>query len=117
MIPGGMTDDRIPTDLWVKAHLRRCHAEGIFAVVAHKGDPTGGFVVLKLNMLERGCRVLTQTRDLDGTLAWMPALKGELVAEAEADAYIRRAVQRDPDLWAIEIEDRDGRHPFEGKVL
>ncbi len=56
-------------------------------------------------------------RDMDGKLGWMPALKGELVPEPEADEYIQRAVQRDPDLWVVEIETRDGSHPFEGKML
>lgn len=112
-----MSDDRLPTDVWVRAHLRRCFAEGGFATVAHRGDASGGLVVLKLNMLEHGCRVLTQTRDMDGNPAWLPALSGALVSEAEADAYVARAVKRDPDLWVIEIEDREGRHPFEGRVL
>lgn len=112
-----MSQPRMPTDLWVKAHLRRCHAEGIPATVAHRGERMGGMVLLKLNRLEAGCRVLNQTRDLEGRTAWLPALDGRLVAEPEANAYIERALKRDPDLWVIEIEDRDGRHPFEGKEL
>jgi len=52
-----------------------------------------------------------------GRLGWLGALDGASVGEAEADAYIARAVTRDPDLWVVEIEDRAGRHPFEGKVL
>jgi hypothetical protein len=110
-------DDRIPTHLWVGAHLRRLSAEAVPAVVARKGERMGGLVLLKLNMLEAGCRVLTQTRDLDGNLAWLPALGGEAVSESDADDYIERAVSRDPDLWVVEVEDRDGRNPFEGKIL
>jgi hypothetical protein len=112
-----MTDARLPTDLWVKAHIRRCLAEGVPATIARRGEKTGGMVLLKLNLLGEGCRVLTQSRDLDGRLAWLPALAGTLVPETEADDYIARAVRRDPDLWVVEIEHRDGWHPFEGQVL
>jgi hypothetical protein len=112
-----MDDDRLPTELWVTAHLRQCAAEAIIATVARHGEAMGGMVLLKLNQLAAGCRLLSQTRDIEGRLAWFPALEGKLVTEADADAYIARAVKRDPDLWVIEVEDRDGRHPFEGKVL
>ena len=61
-----MYEERLPTDLWVRAHLRRCSVEGIPATVARKGEPRGGTVLLKLNLLDAGCRVLTQLRDLDG---------------------------------------------------
>lgn len=112
-----MYDDRLPTDLWVMAHVRQCLADGVPIVVARKGEAKGGTLLLKINQLEQGCRVLSQARDLDGNLGWLAAFDGGLVPEAEADAYIERAVSRDPDLWVVEIEDREGRHPFDGKEL
>ncbi len=112
-----MFDDRLPTHLWIQAHIRSCSVEGTPATVMHKGERMSGMLLLKLNQLDLGCRVLTQMRDIDGKLGWMPALKGELVTEREADEYIERAVKRDPDLWVVEIENRDGKHPFEGKML
>ncbi len=110
-------DDRLPSHLWIQAHLRRCLAEGIPATVVHKGEKMSGTLMLKLNFLDRSCRVLWQMRDLDGTMAWLPAFKGERIEEPEADSYIQRAVERDPDLWVVEIEHSEGWHPFEGKEL
>jgi len=112
-----LSDDRLPTELWVSAHLRRCSAAGTPAVLVRRGEAGRGSVILKLNQLADGCRILTQARDLAGRLGWLAALGGQLVPEAEADAYIARAVDRDPDLWVVEIEDRQGRHPFDGKLI
>lgn len=112
-----MSEARLPAALWVAAHLRRCSAAAVPVYVARRGDADGGAVLLKLNQGAAGCRVLAQTRDADGALAWLAAFDNLPVAETDADAYIARAVSRDPDLWVIEIEHRDGWHPFEGRVL
>lgn len=112
-----MSEERLPTELWVQAHLRRCSVDATPAALLRRGESERGTVLLKLNQIEAGCRILTQARDLEGRLGWLAALGGKLVPETEADAYIARAVERDPDLWVIEIEDRNGRNPFDGKLI
>ena len=112
-----MDDDRLPTELWLMAHVRRCNGDGVPAMVLHRGDASRGTVVLKLNLLGNGFKVLIQSRGGDGTMGWMAALGGALATEAEADAYIARAVGRDPDLWVVEIEHREGWHPFDGREI
>jgi hypothetical protein len=112
-----LTDDRLPTELWIMAHVRRVMGEGIPATIVHRGDADAGGVLLKLYLGAEGCRLLNRVSDAEGRLAWMAALNGKTVPEAEADAYIQRQRQRDPDLWVVEIEDRLGRNPFEGKVV
>ena len=62
--------------------------------------------------------VQTVVRDINGnTRLRSGAARGEKASKIEREANIGRAVARDPDLWVIEIEHRDGWHPFEGKVL
>ncbi len=110
-------DDRIPVAVWIDAHLRKLQSEGKNCYIANKGAYAAGTVLLKINTLGQGCLLFQQQRDLDGRLGWMKLMKGGSVAESEADEYIRRAVDRDPDLWAIEVENREGVNPFEGKVF
>ena len=109
--------DRLSTELFVQAHIRQCFARGLTAIVAHKGDAWGGAVIVKLNLLGPGCKLLTQTRDPEGEIAWLQVQGGAILSEADADSYIQRQVQRDPDLWVVEIEDRAGVNPFPGKLL
>ena len=97
--------------------MRRSSANGIAVMIVHKGDPARGSVMVKLNRLERGCTVLAETRDKEGMRAWIRGTGPEPVAEAAADEYVARNRKYDPDLWVIEVEDRDGRLPFDGTIL
>lgn len=109
-------DDRLTTDLWVGAHLRLGSSLGIPMVVARRGDRARGAVLLKINQLDRGCSVLAQVRR-DERLCWTRGTGPEPVSEPEADRYIERQIRYDPDLWVVEIEDRAGRHLFEGPIV
>lgn len=112
-----MTSERLPAQLWIMAHVRRCFASGTPAMVVKKGDPKGGTLILKINKLDGTARILTQATDMDGQVAWLAALGEEPVEEAKADAYIDRSTARDPDQWVVEVEDPTGTNPFEGKVI
>lgn len=108
-----MDDDRLPTGMWVQAILARCSAAAIPAVVRHKGDPHTGILLVRIDYLDRTSRLLTQQRDLDGVLRWVDALSEARPDDPTVESYIERATARDPDLWVIEFEDRNGINPFE----
>ena len=46
-------------------------------------------------------------RNMSGERVWLP--KGP-TQEREIDEYMNGRVDDDPDLWIVEIEDRQGRH-------
>jgi len=109
-------DDRLPASLYIDAHLHDLTARGIPYYIIQKGAPSSGTILLKLYSAGESL-LYQQQRDLDGEMGWMALFGGARVAEREADEYIGRAVRRDPDLWVIEIEDREMKNPFEGKVF
>lgn len=107
-------DGRLPTSLWVDAVLTPLNARGLYYYITHKGNPHSGMLLLKLNGLSGKVRLRTQERNfMDDALEWVNALEQESVEESEADAFIQRALSRDPDLWVIEIEDPEMKNPFE----
>lgn len=107
-------NDRLPTALYVDAHLKNLTAQAKFYHFIQKGNHSSGIVMLKLNSLQGKVKLIIQERDfMTDEMTWTSALPQETVEEPEADAYIQRAISRDPDLWVIEIEDRDMQNPFE----
>ncbi len=107
--------DRPPSDLFVTAHVRQAAREGIPIVVLRKGDPTVGTLILKINLLNGTARVLIEARYGDNRI-WTPATSVDPMPEADADAYLARQGNIDPDAWIIEIEDKKGRLWFPGKI-
>lgn len=108
-----MSEPRLKSRLSVMAAIRLCQGRGLFATIARKGDEDAGAILVKQNLLGGGFKVLTQMRSVEGRLGWMAGTGEEPVEETAADAYIARQIDRDWDVWVVEIEDREGRNPFE----
>ncbi|AFO88951.1 DUF1491 family protein [Phaeobacter inhibens] len=99
---------RLTASFWVQAYLTRLRLADIPAFVTAHGDDTAGAVLIKLNTLDRRALALHRSYDLmSGTRSWVTLTDGD---EAEVDAAIAKQRSFDPDLWVIEVEDRQGRH-------
>ena len=112
----GIMDDDLPTDLLVSAQIRLAAKQGVPITVVRRGDSSRGTILLKINTLDGLIKVYGQVR-IDEALAWSPAAGDKPMPEAQADAYLAEQASFDPDCWILEIEDRQGRLWFEGKVL
>lgn len=103
--------DELKTDFWASALIRRAQIGGAFAGVVRKGDTDAGAVLVKVATLDRKARLYAPARNGEGARIWLDLSAGTLGDdEGEVDAAIRKRAERDPDLWVIEIEDREGRH-------
>ena len=102
-----MSGPRLTAEFWVQAYLARLRLADIPAFVTARGDATAGAVVVKLNTLDGAAQAFARSYDATGTRVWAPLAEGP---EAEVEAAVGRQRRFDPDLWVIEVEDRQGRH-------
>lgn len=99
---------RLTARFWVDAYLARLRVYDIPAFVVAHGDDTGGAVLVKLATLDGNAVLFQKSFDLmSGERAWVEMISGP---ESEVDASVARQRGFDPDLWVIEVEDRQGRH-------
>ena len=99
----------LSSDLWVSALIRRAQIEGANATVVKKGDARAGSVIVKAyDTTTRTARLFTEAFGTDGDRLWIQPVTSH--SESELDAYIARQRGYDPDVWVVEIEDRQGRH-------
>ena len=99
---------RLTARFWVDAYLTRLRLQDIPAFVVAHGDDTGGAVLVKLATLDGKAVLFQRSFDLmTGDRRWIELAAGD---EVEVDATVTRQRSFDPDLWVIEVEDRQGRH-------
>jgi hypothetical protein len=104
---------RVTSALWVGAFIRRCFVEGATAAVARHGADEAGAILVIVDRLDR-------TADLYGPApqsAFAESRPSErlfhlMLARSDRsaiDARVASELRFDPDLWIVEVEDRDGR--------
>jgi hypothetical protein len=107
---------RLKTALWVAAYLRRCHVEGIFAVVRRRGAEEAGAVFVRISRLDGTSDLFGPAPQSafettqDAARAFTPCLKTQTAPDADVEAYLARQLKFDSDLWIVEAEDRAGRN-------
>lgn len=105
---------RLRSDFWVSAYIRRCGVEGIQAVLRRRGAAEAGAVFVKIDALDGTCALYGPAPQ--SLMAGKPEERFFLrvpLADATplaAEEKLRREMSFDPDLWIVEVEDRQGRH-------
>lgn len=99
---------RVKSVIQVQAIIRRAELSGAHAFLVRRGSEEAGALFIKVSRLDGTCTVLNQARRGEGELIWAKPL-GEKADEATVNAWLERQTRFDPDLWILEIEDREGR--------
>jgi hypothetical protein len=103
---------RLRSDFWVSAYLRRCGLEGAYAVLRRRGAPEAGAIFIKIDCLDGRAALFgpaPQGLSDDGERAFTRFHNEDWIDPARAETRLAREISFDPDLWIVEIEDRQGR--------
>jgi hypothetical protein len=107
---------RLKSELWVKAYLRRAAVAGAPGVVVRRGDTDAGIILIKIARLDGHCDLYGPApagfQSDDGERRWLRL--GEHIPENTVDDRLAAEIKLDPDLWIVEIEDRQGKHYLDG---
>lgn len=102
----------VKTEIWVKAHLRRCFAAGLTGVVARRGAPEAGSVFVKVTLPDGSGRILSPAAgpayDEEGGRRWAMPLGSEPVPQDDIERFLVRQIAFDPDIWILDIDDPGG---------
>ena len=106
---------RLTARFWVDAYRMHLRLFDIPVFVTSHGDDTGGAVFVKLNTLDGQAYAFHRSFDLGrGETGWVELAAG---SEEEVDDVLSRQRARDPDVWVLEVEDRQGRHLLDDPSL
>ena len=103
-------EPRLATRVWVQAQVRLCDINFIPLIIARRGDPDAGAVILRLLRDGRRNLLLRRHTGMDGAAVWGVVAGQDMAGDEEADAHIEREISRDPDIWIIVVDDPKARY-------
>lgn len=102
----------LKSEIWVKAHIRRCFSAGLTAVIANKGAPEAGAVYVQVTISTNQIRIFSPAPgpayNSQGARTWSQPFGEEDVSAEKATNYFSKQKSFDPDIWIIDIDDRNG---------
>lgn len=105
---------RLRSDIFAAALIRRAEAQGAVAMLRRRGAAEAGALFIKLDRLDGRAAVYGPAPQSEALPDGVDRLfskvhPGDFVDPAEAETRLKREIMFDPDLWIVEIEDREGR--------
>ena len=108
-----MSGQRLRTDFWGSAYLRRSCTEGVGAVLRRRGAAEAGAVMIKIDRLDGTATLLGPAPQgdpgIEGERRFVPVHRDDHLDGAAAEQRLAREIGFDSHLWIIEVEDRAGR--------
>jgi hypothetical protein len=108
---------RLRADIFVAALIRRAAGEGAFAVLRRRGAAEAGAIFVKIDCLDGRTALfgpapqteLAESVERGVDRVFTRVHRDDWIEPEQAEGRLKRELDFDPDLWIVEIEDREGR--------
>ncbi|MDE2578744.1 MAG: DUF1491 family protein [Hyphomicrobiales bacterium] len=104
---------RLRADIFVAALIRRVEVAGAVAMLRRRGAAEAGAIFVKVDRLNGTAALFAPAPQSeiadDGARRFARVHKEDWIAPGDIEARLKRERDFDPDLWIVEIEDKQGR--------
>ena len=104
---------RLRADIFVAALIRRGQVAGAYATLRRRGAPEAGAIFVRVDRLDGTSALFGPAPQSeigeDGDRVFHRMHKEEWIENPGVEDRLRREMNFDPDLWIVDIEDRQGR--------
>ena len=104
--------NRLKSKLTAQAILRFYDSRGLSAYLRHKGDEEAGDLMIVIGLSDGRAVLYSPSHDMEGRRRWTRISGDDPIPADQAEVRIAKARSIDPDLWVIEIEERQDRALF-----
>jgi hypothetical protein len=114
---------RVKAAIWVAAFIRRVNASGASAVLVRRGAEEAGPILIRIDRLDGTGDLYVPApqsaydEDHPGERLFVRRFGGGPVSSERLVEAIARETRIDPDLWLIDVEDRQGRSFLDEQVV
>ena len=108
----------LKSEILINAGIRAAERNFINVYVTKRGDSESGAIFVKVDTLDGYAKLYTRNLKYDlinenDVVEFVNLYPDKKLPNIDIDKRITKEIQIDSDCWIVEIEDKEGRNPFQ----
>ena len=108
----------LKSEILINAGIRAAERNYTNAYVTKRGDSEAGAIFVKIDTLDGYAKLFRRNLKYDfinenDVIEWINLYPEKKIQNIEIDKRITKEMEIDSDCWIVEIEDKEGRNPFD----
>ena len=108
----------LKSEILINAGIRAAERNFTTAYVTKRGDSEAGAIFVKVDTLDGYAKLFTRNLKYDlinenDVIEFVNLYPKKKLQNIDIDKRITKEIEIDSDCWIVEIEDKEGRNPFQ----